>query len=95
MSFATDRSVELTVTGKVVGVDFRNWAAREGTRLGLGGWVRNNSDQTVTLAAEGPTEAVDSFIELVRRGPSGATVDGVDVREAGESHGYSGFQVEY
>lgn len=95
MSFATDRSVELTVTGKVVGVDFRNWAAREATRLALGGWVRNNIDQTVSIAAEGSRDAVDAFIELVRRGPAGAEVTGVDVREAGEAHGYAGFQVEY
>lgn len=95
MTSATDRSIEITVTGKVVGVDFRNWAQREATRLGLGGWVRNNSDQTVTIAAEGPTDSIDSFIELVRRGPDIATVEGIDVREGQESHGYAGFQVEY
>lgn len=95
MSFATDRSVELTVTGKVIGVDFRNWVAREGTRLGLGGYVRNNSDRSVSIEAEGPTDAIDNFIELVRRGPEGAIVEGVDVREGSESHGYAGFQVEY
>jgi acylphosphatase len=95
MSFSTDRSVEISLTGKVVGVDFRNWAAQQATRLGLGGWVRNNSDQTVSMAAEGPNDAVDSFIEIVRRGPEGATVEGVDVREGSETHGYAGFQVEY
>lgn len=95
MSFTTDRSVEITITGKVVGVDFRNWAQLQGTRLGLGGWVRNNVDQSVSIAAEGPIEAVDSFIELLRRGPEGATVENVDVREASETHGYSSFQVEY
>ena len=95
MSFATDRSIEITVVGKVVGVDFRNWTQREATRLGLGGWVRNNTDQTVTIAAEGPNDAVDTFIESVRRGPQGSTVDSMDVREAGETHGYAGFQVEY
>jgi acylphosphatase len=95
MSFTTDRSVEITVTGKVVGVDFRNWAQLQATRLGLGGWVRNNTDQTVSIAAEGPVDAVDSFVEIVRRGPEGATVEGVDVREAGEAHGYAGFAVEY
>ncbi|MEK7183897.1 MAG: acylphosphatase [Patescibacteria group bacterium] len=95
MSFATDRSVEITISGKVVGVDFRNWAQRTATRLALGGWVRNNTDQTVSIAAEGPIDAVDSFIELIRRGPEGATVEGLDVREMPEAHGYAGFQVEY
>ncbi len=92
MSFATDRSAELTVTGTVADVEFRNWAAREATRLALGGWVRTNSDRTVTLALEGAAETIDGFIELVRRAPG---VEGVDVREQPEAHGYSGFQVEY
>lgn len=95
MSFATNRSVEITVTGKVVGVDFRNWTQRTATRLALGGWVRNNTDQSVSIEVEGPTEAVDSFIELIRRGPEGATVENVDVRDVPEPHGYAGFQVEY
>lgn len=87
------RAVELTVTGTVTGVGFRQWAAREATRLGVGGWVRNNVDGTVSMEVEGAGDAVASFIELARRGPEPEMV--TDVRESDtESHGYSAFTVE-
>ncbi len=87
---AQTKAVELTVSGTVQGVDFRQWTVREATRLGLGGWVRNNTDRTVTILAEGPIEPVETFIERVKQGPSYGQVEGVDVRDA-EVHGYSGF----
>jgi acylphosphatase len=87
------RAVELTVTGAVTGVGFRQWAQREATRLGLGGWVRNNVDRSVSIEVEGPTEQVATFTELVRRGPEAGMVQ--DVREADtELHGYSAFSIE-
>lgn len=87
------RAVELTLTGKVTGVGLRQWAQREATRLGVGGWIRNNVDGTVSIEAEGATEIVASFIELVRRGPEPGLVE--DVRESDtEAHGYSGFSIE-
>ncbi|MBI4032161.1 acylphosphatase [Candidatus Berkelbacteria bacterium] len=87
------KAVELTVTGNVTGVGFRQWAQREATRLGVGGWVRNNVDQTVSMEVEGPPEQVATFIELVRRGPEPEMVE--DVRESDtEAHGYSAFSIE-
>ncbi len=90
----SDKAVQLTVSGAVVGVNFRNWAKQQADRLGVGGWVRNNVDRTVTIEAEGPAESVDQFVEFVRRGPEQATIEAVDVREA-EIRGLSGFSVEY
>lgn len=89
-----NRAVELTVTGKVQEVCFRNWMSREATRLGLTGWVRNNIDGTVTALVEGPVETMDEFLEIVRRGQEYGQVE--DVRESeSEPQGYSGFNVEY
>ena len=88
------RAVELTITGKVQDVGFRNWLAREANRLGVVGWVRNNTDGTVSAVAEGARETVDSFLDIVRRGPEYGQVE--EVRESDtEAHGYSGFSVEY
>ena len=41
------RAVDLVVTGRVQGVSFRWYAAREATRLGLAGWIRNAPDGSV------------------------------------------------
>jgi acylphosphatase len=70
------------VDGRVQGVGFR-WAAREeATRLGLGGWVRNDDDGAVSGWFEGDPEAVEAFAVWLTRGPRGAWVDELSVRDA-------------
>lgn len=86
------KGVELTVAGTVQDVNFRQWTVREATRLGVGGWVRNNTDRTVTIVAEGPVEPVETFIERVKVGPAYGQVESVDVRDA-EVHGYASFTI--
>src|SRR3712207_750257 len=46
--------IEATVHGRVQGVNFRNFTAREARRLGVSGTVRNLPDgETVAVVAEG------------------------------------------
>lgn len=45
------------------------------------GWVRNASDGTVAVHAEGPRAAVEALISFLREGPRGAAVDGVAVQD--------------
>lgn len=75
------RRVQVLISGRVQGVFFRQSALEEALRLGLGGWVRNRSDGRVEAEAEGPAEAVDTFVAFCRRGPERARVDGVVVRD--------------
>jgi acylphosphatase len=91
------RRVSLTVTGRVQGVFYRREAAREATRLGLSGFVRNRDDGTVRAEAEGAPEAVGAFIRWCRRGPENARVEDVRVEETEpESPGPGeGFVVRY
>ncbi len=73
-------AVDLTVTGRVQGVSFRYYAEREATRLGLGGWVRNEPDGSVAAHVEGDPGAVDGFVRWCHEGPRLARVERVDVR---------------
>jgi acylphosphatase len=69
----------LTISGRVQGVGYRDWAIGTGLRLGLTGWVRNRSDGAVEALIVGEDEAVGQMIEACRRGPPLARVDEIDV----------------
>ena len=68
------------VRGRVQGVGFRMDAAAAAERLGIGGTVRNLLDGSVEADVEGSADSVEAMIAHLRRGPSSARVDGVDVR---------------
>lgn len=69
----------LTITGRVQGVGYRDWAITTGQRLGLTGWVRNRGDGAVEALIVGEEEAVGQMIDACRRGPPLARVDEIDV----------------
>ncbi len=70
--------VHAVVRGRVQGVGFR-WFVREtATALGLAGHVRNRTDGTVEVEAEGDEAAVANLLRELARGPRGAAVDAVD-----------------
>ncbi len=69
----------LTITGRVQGVGYRDWAMTTGRRLGLSGWVRNRSDGAVEALIVGDEAAVGAMIKACRQGPTMARVDEIDV----------------
>ncbi len=64
----------LTVTGRVQGVGFRAFVAREGAALGLAGWVRNLRDGSVETEFEGQESAVARLRQACAQGPAHAKV---------------------
>ncbi len=66
--------LQVAVRGRVQGVGFR-WFVRERARaLGVAGWVRNNRDGTVEVAARGSADALRALAAALREGPRGAQV---------------------
>ena len=78
--------------GRVQGVFFRDSARREAERLGVAGWIANNSDGTVEAVFEGDEGAVETMIEFCRKGPGRADVERVEVTDE-EPEGLDGFSV--
>jgi acylphosphatase len=68
------------VFGAVQGVGFRAFVLRRALTYGLTGWVRNRSDGSVELLAEGPRSTLDTLLEDVKAGPSASTVDRVETQ---------------
>ena len=71
--------VRLTITGRVQGVGYRDWAIATGQKLGVTGWVRNRSDGAVEALVVGDDTAVGTMIDACRRGPVLARVEEIDV----------------
>jgi acylphosphatase len=89
---ATKR-VQLLIRGRVQGVFFRAATQREARRLGITGWVRNRTDGSVEVLAEGEEDAVKELASWARVGPSAARVDSVDVRWRGYTGEFSEFSI--
>lgn len=87
------RRVHAIVSGRVQGVSYRASAATEARRLRLTGWVRNRSDGTVELEAEGTAAQVAALLDWCRRGPALAEVTGVDARDIAVTGTDSAFQI--
>jgi acylphosphatase len=54
--------------GWVQGVGFRYWARHAANLYGATGWVRNNSDDTVTMEIQGTQEQIDQVITALKNG---------------------------
>ncbi len=76
MTHATT-AVRVRVQGRVQGVWFRGWVAREAGARGLGGGVRNRFDGTVEALVAGPSAAVDDMVAACWTGPPAALVTDV------------------
>ena len=84
-------STRVLIQGRVQGVWFRGWMAREAGARGLGGWVRNRFDGTVEALFTGPAATVDDMVEACRTGPPAARVTDVATHPA-EDTGEAGFR---
>ncbi|RWL98975.1 MAG: acylphosphatase [Mesorhizobium sp.] len=73
------RAVQARVSGTVQGVSYRVWTRGEALRLGLTGWVRNESDGSVSALIAGADSAVGAMIERLWQGPRGAAVSKVEI----------------
>lgn len=69
--------VHITVSGYVQGVGFRYYAVHTAGRYGITGWVRNRSDGSVEMEAQGGREAVEAFLAAMREGNRYSKVSGV------------------
>lgn len=81
------------VRGRVQGVGFRYFVAHHADALGLSGSARNLADGRVEVVVEGDAGAVSRLEALLRAGPPGALVRGVQRDEAAGDLPRAGFRV--
>ena len=95
---STEKSATLAhrfvVRGRVQGVGFRWFVEREAHTLGVSGWVRNNSDGSVEVLAQGTREQLVGLRSRLRQGPRASRVDDVEEFEAKPVSGLNTFHIE-
>lgn len=74
-------SLQIICIGRVQGVFFRKYAEQEARRLGLSGWVRNQSDGSVEINASGESHQLQSLISWCKTGSPMSEVTEVKVSE--------------
>lgn len=95
------KRLEATVYGLVQGVGYRWYARQMARRLNLSGYVRNRSDGTVEVVAEGQEHTLRALLAYLESGPSAASVQRVDARwspassKANAASGLVGFEVRF
>lgn len=83
----------IRVYGKVQGVFFRANAQDKAEALGILGWVKNEPDGSVRIAAEGNEDALQEFVSWCKQGPTHARVEKVEFEEDNQQ-GFAHFEIK-
>lgn len=91
-----EKRLELSITGRVQGVGFRHFTVQTVNKLeGVTGWVKNETDGSVTLIAEGPRSQLEELRNAVQEGPRMARVQSVQGGFEEPKGEFDSFRVRY
>jgi acylphosphatase len=86
------KHLDITVKGKVQGVFYRASTKAVADQLGVKGYIKNEPNGDVVIAAEGDDLALEMFLEWCHEGPEHAIVNDVESND-GELKNYRNFEV--
>ncbi|MCE4623429.1 MAG: acylphosphatase [Caldisphaeraceae archaeon] len=81
------------IEGIVQGVGYRYFARRNALRLGIKGYAKNLKDGRVEVVAEGEEEAINAFLEELKKGPMLSRVDRVEYRIENYKGEFTSFKI--
>lgn len=87
--------LEAIIFGKVQGVTYRSYVAREGLRMGLTGKVENLSDNTIQVIAEGSRVSLQSFVSRLYEGPGDSKIEKIETKWSDNQGTYKSFDVGF
>ena len=83
----------ITVSGKVQGVFYRQSTLEIANQFGINGFVKNGTNGNVCIEAEGEEAELKKLIDWCKKGPSRAVVSEVKISE-GELKNFSEFSIK-
>lgn len=92
---STFERVQATVSGMVQGVGFRFFVVKAASQREITGWVRNTSNDTLEVVAEGESGMLKELVSNLHVGPPAARVTGVTVVPQEYLGEFQEFEVRY
>lgn len=83
------------VVGYVQGVGYRYFVVEKAQRLGLHGYVCNQTNGDVEVIAQGTRPALENLLVLLRQGPAAADVHEVHTTWRQPTRHISGFHIRF
>jgi len=90
--------VRIIVSGIVQGVNYRYNTREIARQLSLTGWVKNRSDGTVEILAQGEKDKIKDLIKWCEQGTLNSSIDKVKMIEeemSTDSVRFNNFEIEY
>ncbi len=87
-------TLEIKIKGRVQGVNFRNSAQKYANMLHLTGYARNMRDGSVVILVQGPSEALQEYLQWCQRGSWLSKVDEMSYKWVDEMRNYDDFEVQ-
>ena len=84
----------IQVNGSVQGVGFRWSAVNEARKSNINGFVKNLSNGSVYIEAEGTLEQLSEYVNWCKKGPVTCVVESVDF-DTLPPVGYKDFRIKY
>ena len=75
------KCIHLIVSGKVQGVFFRDSTRIKANELELTGYVRNLSNGTVEVVAQGDGDKINKLVEFIKNNPGHSKVKDVKIKD--------------
>lgn len=85
----------IILRGRVQGVGFRWFVKQHADQLGINGYVKNLHNGDVEIEAEGEKSRVEDLIDEVKKGPTFAKVQDIEVEWKDYSGRYGSFYIAY
>ena len=86
---------EITVAGRVQGVGFRFFTQQTAINLKITGWVKNQSDGTVTMEVQGTPQQLDALVGRLKQGNGYSKVTQVEIEDLEVERGENKFGIRY
>ena len=88
------KHLRIRIYGRVQRIGYRFHSMQVAYKYDVKGLVRNMTDGSIYIEAEGEDRNMDMFVEWCKKGPMGARIDNI-VTEEGEMKNYSSFDIDH